>query len=82
MTERALFEARVLPHLDAMLRAAAALVGATEAEDVVQEALVRAWRAWFSLRDADAVRKHNRSERATTQVLLPRIAGQEQNHHA
>lgn len=56
MAERALFEARVLPHLDAMLRAAAALVGATEAEDVAQEALVRAWRAWHGLRDAGAVR--------------------------
>jgi RNA polymerase sigma-70 factor (ECF subfamily) len=44
------------PHATAMVHVAAALVGRADAEDAVQEALVRAWRAWPSLRDAGAAR--------------------------
>jgi RNA polymerase sigma-70 factor (ECF subfamily) len=39
-----------------MMRIAAALVGVDEAEDAAQEALMRAWQAWESLRDPQAVR--------------------------
>jgi RNA polymerase sigma-70 factor, ECF subfamily len=56
MAEREQFEACVLPHMAAMLRAAAALVGLAEAEDAAQEAMTRAWQAWSSLRNPDAVR--------------------------
>lgn len=40
----------------AMVRVAAALVGPVEAEDAVQEASMRAWQAWSTLRNVDAVR--------------------------
>jgi RNA polymerase sigma factor (sigma-70 family) len=43
-------------HTEAMLRVASALVGPADAEDAAQEAVVRAWRAWDTLRDADAAR--------------------------
>jgi RNA polymerase sigma-70 factor (ECF subfamily) len=46
----------VLPHADAMARVATALVGQVYAEDAVQEALLRAWRGWSSLREEAAVR--------------------------
>jgi DNA-directed RNA polymerase specialized sigma24 family protein len=39
-----------------MMRVAAALVGLADAEDAAQEALMRAWQAWKTLRDVDAVR--------------------------
>ena len=49
--------AEVAPrHTAAMLRVAAALVGRADAEDAAQEALTRAWQAWETLRDPDAVR--------------------------
>ncbi|HLZ25597.1 MAG TPA: sigma-70 family RNA polymerase sigma factor [Ktedonobacterales bacterium] len=42
----------VMPaHLPAMLRAAAALVGVADAEDAAQEAILRAWQAWDTLRN-------------------------------
>lgn len=50
------YAAIVPAHAPAMLRVAAALVGPSEAEDAVQEAAVRAWQAWPSLRDQTAVR--------------------------
>ena len=50
------FAALVAPHTTTMARVAAALVGMSDAEDAAQEALLRAWRSWPSLRDADAVR--------------------------
>lgn len=50
------YAAIVPAHAPAMLRVAAALVGPGEAEDAVQEAAVRAWLAWDSLRDHAAVR--------------------------
>lgn len=43
-------------HLPAMLRAAAALVGSADAEDAAQEAILRAWQAWDSLRNPALVR--------------------------
>ena len=46
----------VTPYTADMGRVAAALVGAADAEDAAQEALLRAWNAWGSLREADAVR--------------------------
>ncbi len=49
------FAALVAPHTATMARVAAALVGLADAEDAAQEALLRAWRSWPSLRDAGAV---------------------------
>ena len=43
-------------HLPAMLRTAAALVGAADAEDAAQEAILRAWQAWDTLRNPALVR--------------------------
>jgi RNA polymerase sigma-70 factor, ECF subfamily len=43
-------------YAEAVLRVAAALVGPAEAEDVAQEALLRGWQAWPSLRDRAAAR--------------------------
>jgi RNA polymerase sigma-70 factor (ECF subfamily) len=49
--------AAIVPHYASdMLRVAAALIGPAEAEDAVQEASMRAWQAWSSLRNVDAVR--------------------------
>lgn len=50
------FAAIVPLHAPAMVRVAAALVGPTEAEDAVQEASMRAWQSWSTLRNIDAVR--------------------------
>ncbi len=46
----------VPPHVPAMLRLAAALIGPAEAEDAVQEASMRAWQSWSRLRSVDSVR--------------------------
>ena len=43
-------------HMTTMLRVAAALVGVADAEDAAQEALMRAWQARSSLRDAASFR--------------------------
>jgi RNA polymerase sigma-70 factor, ECF subfamily len=43
-------------HLPAMLHTAAALVGSADAEDAAQEATLRAWRAWDTLRNPALVR--------------------------
>jgi RNA polymerase sigma-70 factor (ECF subfamily) len=52
---RAHFEAQVLPHLDAAYRFARWLANApAEADDIVQDAMLRAYRAFDSLRGADA----------------------------
>jgi RNA polymerase sigma factor (sigma-70 family) len=51
---RGRFEAQVLPHLDAAYRYARWLArSATDADDVVQEATLRAYRSFDDLRDAD-----------------------------
>jgi RNA polymerase sigma-70 factor, ECF subfamily len=43
-------------HLDSSFKLAGYLLGdAGEAEDAVQESLLRAWRAWSGLRDAESV---------------------------
>jgi RNA polymerase sigma factor (sigma-70 family) len=50
------FAAIVPLYAPAMLRVAAALVGPAEAEDAVQEAAMRAWQSWSTLRNVNAVR--------------------------
>ena len=54
--ERERFAACVAPHTPAMARVATALVGAADAEDAAQEALVRAWNGWPELREPAATR--------------------------
>ena len=56
MADRNRFTALVSPHTPDMLRVAAALVGVTEAEDAAQEAVLRAWQAWPTLRDEAAAK--------------------------
>lgn len=43
-------------YASAMLRVAAALIGPEEAEDAVQEASMRAWQSWSTLRNLDSAR--------------------------
>lgn len=50
------FAPLVTPHTATITRIAAALVGVADAEDAAQEALMRAWRAWPTLREADSTR--------------------------
>jgi len=50
------FGVLVTPHLPAMLRVSAALVGVADAEDAAQEAVLRAWQAWEALREPGALR--------------------------
>ncbi len=50
------FAALAPMHMTTMLRVAAALVGVADAEDAAQEALVRGWQAWSSLRDRSSMR--------------------------
>ena len=45
----------IATHLVGALRAAAKLVGEADAEDAVQEAIIRAWQAWSTLHDERAV---------------------------
>src|SRR5262245_4172662 len=52
--DAALFNALISQHAEQMLRVAAAIVGIADAEDAAQEAIVRAWQAWPTLRDRDA----------------------------
>jgi RNA polymerase sigma factor (sigma-70 family) len=53
--KRGRFEAQVLPHLDAAYRYARWLArSATDADDVLQEATLRAYRSFADLRGADA----------------------------
>lgn len=55
-TDREYFAAQVPLHITTMVRVAAALVGVADAEATVQEALIRAWQGWPSLRDRAALR--------------------------
>lgn len=50
------FSPLVTPHTATITRMAAALVGIPDAEDAAQEALMRAWRAWPGMREADSTR--------------------------
>src|SRR5262249_16610033 len=50
------FAAVVPLHAAAMMRLAAAVIGTADAEDVVQEASMRAWQSWSTLRNVEAVR--------------------------
>jgi RNA polymerase sigma-70 factor (ECF subfamily) len=52
--DAALFNALISQHAEQMIRVAAAIVGIADAEDAAQEAIVRAWQAWPTLRDRDA----------------------------
>ena len=54
--DTASFAAIVPRYAATMIRVAAALVGPAEAEDAVQEASMRAWQAWSTLRNVEAVR--------------------------
>jgi RNA polymerase sigma-70 factor (ECF subfamily) len=56
MDDHELFNALVAQHAQAVLGVAAAIVGAADAEDAGQEAIVRAWRAWPMLREREAFR--------------------------
>jgi RNA polymerase sigma-70 factor (ECF subfamily) len=49
--------AAIIPlHATAILRVAAALVGTADAEDAAQEAIMRGWQAWPTLREKAAAR--------------------------
>ncbi|SRR5579875_2676125 len=50
------YAAAVQPHLGAVLRVAAAIVGTADAEDAAQEALLRGWQAWQNLQHEVALR--------------------------
>src|ERR1700722_445072 len=52
--KRARFEGQVLPHLDAAYRFARWLCRTGEADDVVQDAILRAYRGFDALRGSDA----------------------------
>ncbi len=52
--KRARFEGQVLPHLDAAYRFARWLCRPGEADDVVQDAMLRAYRGFDALRGSDA----------------------------
>ena len=82
------FTAWVEPHVPAMARYAARLVSAADCEDVVQEAMLRAWQRWETYDDArgtplvwllaivrDRARRHRRGTRTTEP--LPELAGAE-----
>ncbi|HEX3269650.1 MAG TPA: RNA polymerase sigma factor [Ktedonobacterales bacterium] len=50
----AAFNALIAQHAERMIRVSAAIVGIMDAEDAAQEAIVRAWQAWPTLRDRGA----------------------------
>lgn len=50
------FAKLVSPHTATLAYVASTLVGGADAEDAAQEALLRAWQSWPSLREAGAVR--------------------------
>src|SRR5690348_14248731 len=48
--------AALAQHAEAARHVALALIGPADAEDAAQEALVRGWQAWPTLRDPEAIR--------------------------
>ncbi len=77
------FSSWVQPHVPAMQRLAARLVDVAEADDVVQEALVRAWRRWSTYDEgrgaptgwllaivADRARRHRTRSRVPEPALV------------
>ncbi|HLY30151.1 MAG TPA: RNA polymerase sigma factor [Ktedonobacterales bacterium] len=62
------YAAVIHPHLPAVLRVAAALVGTADAEDAAQEALLRGWQAWHTLHSEVAL--HSWLLRITVNVCL------------
>ncbi len=56
MADRREFVALITPHIGAMKHAAISLVGMDDAEDAAQEAILRAWQTWDTLKDAGATR--------------------------
>ena len=54
--DRRSFAAVAPLYASAMLRVAAALIGPEEAEDAVQEASMRAWQSWSTLRNLESAR--------------------------
>ncbi|MBA2677012.1 MAG: RNA polymerase sigma factor [Ktedonobacteraceae bacterium] len=50
------FVALMQPHIPTAVRIATALVGMADSEDAVQEAFVRAWKAWPDLREPELAR--------------------------
>jgi RNA polymerase sigma-70 factor (ECF subfamily) len=91
--KRGRFEAQVLPHLDAAYRFARWLShSASDADDVVQEAMLRAFRGFDSLRGSDAkswlltiVRNchatAHRSQQRRAWVPLPEEHDADDGHH-
>ncbi len=79
------FEAFVGPWADEMYRAAAAIVGAVDAADVTQDALIDAWRGLPQLRDRNRVRpwlhaivanrsrKHLRGQRSRPRLIAVEV---------
>ncbi len=55
--KRAAFEAEALPHLDTVYRVGLRLAGdETQAEDLVQETMLKAYRSWHQFRPGTNVR--------------------------
>ena len=80
--DRATFDAFAAPHLSSMWLLASRLAGPGEREDVVQEALLTAWRrfstydsrrgtprTWLLVLVADRCRKHWRAQRPTLELV-------------
>lgn len=87
------FESFVAPHTRAMWVLAVRLAGRSAAEDVVQEALLTAWRrrstfdagrgtprAWLLVLVADRCRKHWRSARPTVELVDVPVAVDLESH--
>jgi RNA polymerase sigma factor (sigma-70 family) len=91
--ERDAFDAFVAPHLRVMWVLASRLVGPEAREDVVQEALLTAWRrfstydpargsarTWLLVLVADRCRKHRRRTRPTVELVDVGVASDVEGH--